>query len=177
MARRYNKQRFRELVIYITAQTADDDTFADTHLNKALFHSDFTAYAQLGDSITGAQYQKLEWGPAATCLLPARRGMVADGLLEVREPTADVMQRITTPRRPPKPQTFTPHELAIIDEVITGLRGKTASQVSAESHRHPGWQLVELTEEIPYATALISTRPAQNEVKELGRSLATRFGW
>lgn len=177
MAKRYDKPRFREMVLYITTRTKDDPGFGDVHLNKALFHSDFTAFSRLGESITGAAYRKRQWGPAANALLPVRREMVADGLVKVTEPVADDPHRITIPLRAPQDDVFSPEQLAIVDEVIDGLTGRTAKQVSDESHEHPGWQIVELDEEIPYTTGLISTRPVPDEVKEAGRSLATRFGW
>jgi hypothetical protein len=54
----------KELVLYLTAKSEGDSRFSSDKLNKLLFHCDFTAYRQLGRSITGYSYQKLPYGPA-----------------------------------------------------------------------------------------------------------------
>ena len=70
-----NEARYRELVLYICQKCATDPKFGATKLNKLLYFSDFLAYAQLGEPITGFEYQRLPNGPAPRRLLPMREEM------------------------------------------------------------------------------------------------------
>ena len=46
-------RKMKELILYLAARSEDDPRFSSTKLNKLLFYCDFTAYRQLGRSITG----------------------------------------------------------------------------------------------------------------------------
>src|SRR5687767_11846412 len=75
----FNQAKFDELVLYVALRSADDSTYGATKLNKILFYSDFFFYAKCGESITGAEYQKLERGPAPRQMKPAEARLVASG--------------------------------------------------------------------------------------------------
>jgi hypothetical protein len=57
-------RKMKELVLYLTAKSKGDPQFSAAKLNKLLFYCDFTAYRQLGRSITGFSYQRMPSGPA-----------------------------------------------------------------------------------------------------------------
>lgn len=76
----YDKARFRELVVYVAERAGDDTRFGDTKFNKVLFHVDFRAYNRLGRAVTGATYQRLDFGPAARRLKPVRRELERTGI-------------------------------------------------------------------------------------------------
>jgi hypothetical protein len=67
---RVDRDKFRELVIYVADRLADDTSFGDTKLNKVLHFVDFFGNSHLGHAVTGATYQKAEHGPLARALLP-----------------------------------------------------------------------------------------------------------
>lgn len=79
----FNEAKFRALIVYVAEQSRDDPFFGATKLNKILYYSDFRAYRELGHSITGADYQKLDEGPAPRQLLPIRRALIAEGLIRI----------------------------------------------------------------------------------------------
>ena len=167
--------KFHELVIYIATKVEGDPRFGDVHLNKALFFSDAIALSDLGEPITSARYQKQPKGPLARNLLPARRAMEQAGDVEVH---MDGLRRVTTALRPPNLAVFTKDQLAIVDGIVEILRKHTAGGVSKISHEAaPGWNLVEIGEDIPLSTQMISTKPAPEEVLERGRELAATYGW
>lgn len=171
----YDSAKFCELIVYIADRCADDPYFGDTHLNKVLFFSDALALQHLGEPITGARYQKLEFGPAAVALLPVRRELEAAEDVEV---TMDGMRRVTRARRDPDTELFTEEQLDLVDEVISFVKGKRAKTVSKESHvNSPGWNLVEEGEDIPLESQLISREKPPNEVLDRGRELAAKHGW
>lgn len=172
----FERDKFSELIVYIAERTAADPWFGDTHLNKALYWSDFNAYRDLGHPITGARYFKLPLGPAAKPLLPVRDELVEAGDVEINEPPAGTKgARKTLPRRKADTRLFPSEELKLIDAVIDDLSGKTARAISDESHEQSvGWQLVEMYDDIPYRTALISDETPSAGTIRAGHAAFTR---
>lgn len=174
---RYDADKFRELVLYVADRYADDEKFGDTRLNKVLFFSDAFALQHLGDPITGARYQKLRHGPGPRALLPVRRELEEEGDVRV-ERVGSPPRTVTVPLRPPDVSLFSKDELAVVDSVIELFEGRTATLVSRLSHvNSPGWNLVEMGEDIPLESQSISTVAPPPEVLDRGRELAKRFGW
>jgi Antitoxin SocA-like, Panacea domain len=172
----FEREKFSELIVYIAERTATDRWFGDMHVNKALYWSDFNAYRDLGHPITGARYFKLPLGPAAKPLLPVRDELVEAGDVEIDEPAAGTkLARKTLPRRKADTRLFLPEELELIDAVIDDLSGKTAGAISAESHEQSvGWQLMEMYDDIPYRTALISDDMPSADTMSAGRAAFSR---
>jgi hypothetical protein len=172
-----NESKFRELVLYVAEKCADDLSFGATKLNKILFYADFRAYAILGRPITGAEYQKLEYGPAPRRLIPIRDRMVKAGELatqEIRLPSG-ISQKRPVNLRLPDLSLFTAEEISIVDDVIRELRGQGAETVSTRSHEMVGWIVAKLGETIPYETVFVSNEPLSQEEIARGRELAQRF--
>lgn len=174
----YDEDRFKELVLYIAEKAADDPTFGDTKLNKVLFFSDFFAYAFHGKPITGAEYQKLQFGPAPRRLLPARQALVSEGRADVVAKGRQIKQTVTVARRSPDRRLFDTAQLDLVDEVFEMLRKDTAASASEFSHQaSAGWQIVEQGETIPYETVFVSTIKPPRRAFDRGRELAAAHGW
>lgn len=175
----FNREKFRELIVYIAQKTGDDPGFGDTHLNKVLYWSDFFGYSHLGQPVTGARYQKLKYGPAARALIPVRDELEEEGALSVEPRQVGTMEsRVTIAKRGPDTSLFSPEELELVDELISQVKTRTAISISALSHQQsPGWNLVDIHEDIPYSTALISTEKPSGDVVARGKELTERFGW
>jgi len=177
MADVYDKGKFRELVIYVSQRCAADSSFGDIRLNKVLFFSDAIALQCLGRPITGARYQKLPLGPAPRALLPVRDEMIAANEVRV-EKVGRPARTVTVPLRKPDLSRFREDEIAIVDEVIELFKDKTATHVSLTSHIiSPGWNLVELREDIPLESQFISMQAPSDETLARGRELAEQYGW
>ncbi len=169
----YNQDKLRELILHVAWRSQDDPTFGAVKLNKILYYADFYAYRQLGASITGADYQKLPEGPAPRQLLPARTSLVEDGSVRLEYvPRFNYVQQRVVPLREPDLARFSAEELRIVDEVITGLQGKSAREVSEMSHQELGWQAAEYYQTIPYRTAWLSADPLSEEELSLARQIA-----
>jgi hypothetical protein len=153
-----DEKRFAELLLYISEKCATDPKFGATKLNKILFYADSLAFATLGNSITGFEYQKLPHGPGPRRIMTVQRNLEKEGAIEVREvPLRDrrTQKRVICKRRP-KVAIFDPAEIKVVDEVIKQLRGFDAEDVSVFSHEQTGWQVARLHETIPYGTIFIS---------------------
>jgi hypothetical protein len=175
----FNPQKFKELIVYLSQRSGGDPGFAATKLNKLMYFCDFEAYRRLGHSITGARYQKLEWGPAAVEFLPLQDELFRDqrARLEERERGGHT-QRVTVPLSPADAAVFLPEEIEVIERVIENLRPFDATGSSDLSHRESaGWNAVEEREVIPYGTAVFSMRKIPQEDIDRARQLAAQENW
>ncbi len=82
MKHSYDERKFTELLLYVATRLQGDRSGGATKLNKILFFADF-AHVRRGAPITGAEYQKLEHGPAARRLRPVRDRLIANGDAEL----------------------------------------------------------------------------------------------
>ena len=172
------RQRFRELIIYIAHECANDPGFGATKLNKILFYSDMTAFERFGTPLTGMAYFRLDRGPAAEAMKPVERDLVNEGAVEIEErPThGNYTQKRTIALRDADTDLFTRGELAIVDEFIRELWGKTANQVSMDSHK-VAWRVIGHRELIPYEAAfLCNDDPTATDIKE-ARELNGKHQW
>ena len=167
----YKRQKFIELLLYFSKRGAEEGlTVGSTKLNKLLFFTDFRAYAKLGDAITGARYQKLEWGPAPRALLPVRNELLENG--DVRFRDLEDWNQVLEPLRGPDMSLFSEEERFIMDEVFEELRQFNATAASDYSHLNsPGWNAADELEDIPYETARISTKRPPEHVFAFFRRL------
>ncbi len=172
----FDEAKFRELILYIADKSKEDPRFGAVKLNKVLYYSDFEAYRRLGQSITGASYQKLSEGPAPFQMLPQRRIVLDSGDAEmVCRPYFTGTQHRLVAQRSPREDLFDKEELDIVDQVIKGVWHMTAREVSEFSHRELGWQATTLGDEIPYQTAWLSSDPVSQEAEEHATALASRL--
>ncbi len=171
-----NKEKMKELILYISWKSMSDENFGSIKLNKLLFYSDFLAYLNLGKSITGMEYMRLNHGPAPKKLLPLSKELQEENALEI----VDIQfhnhnQKRPISRRAPKLDLFTPAEIALIDEVIEKLRGLNARDISELSHRFIGWQVADEGEVIPYSVARIEIREPSAKALSAGMKLLQSF--
>ena len=169
---RTSDNKFAELILYVAKQSDCDPTFGAVKLNKILWASDFIAYGKLGKAITGQEYFKLENGPAPRRLLPVRSKLEEQGRAAVQklERYGFTQQRLVALEEPDL-SDFTGEEIAIVDDVIRELFGKSADDVSRWSHQFPGWMAAALQETIPYETVFVSRRPLTETEIQHGQTI------
>ena len=169
---KYDKAKFRELVLYIAEKSADDPHFGAVKLNKLLFYTDFASYQNAGAAITGSRYQKLEFGPAPRPLLPVLKELEEEGRCRTVHSRIDSRQKRVVPTGDIDLTVFSQDEIALIDDVVEAFRDHNAAQVSELSHRFVGWEIAEIGEDIACQTALVaSPRPLTPAEIEYGREL------
>jgi hypothetical protein len=167
-----NEGKLEELILYIADQSVTDPDFGLTKLNKILFNADFTAYAKLGQPITGVEYQKLENGPAPRRLLPVLNELKARGEASITPVNRmGYTQKRVQAFREADLAEFSGEEIAIVDGSIEIMKGMSARRVSDLSHEFIGWQVVDTYETIPYETVFVSTRSLTEREKTNGVEL------
>jgi hypothetical protein len=176
----FEREKFIELLLYFSQRGINERlVIGSTRLNKLLFFSDMRTYAELGKPITGARYQRLEFGPAARAMLPVRKELVDERHdAEFADRGPDDLADVLVPLRPANLDLFSVDELRIVNEVFEELRSFNAREVSDYAHlKSAGWNVMEDAEDIPYESAFVSTEPAPIEAIERGRELAAKYGW
>jgi hypothetical protein len=174
---RFAPGKFKELLIYIAEKSVDDGSFGATKLNKILYYSDFLAYGELGEAITGVKYQRLNYGPAPVPLLPVEAELEREGAVQIVEvPKFNWTQKRLIAKRRPDLSVFTAAEIALVDSVIDSLRKFDASGVSALSHLERSWQIVGDREEIPYEYTFLSSEPMTPTDVARARAVAAELG-
>ena len=160
-----NESKFIELLVHAVNTLGDSPRGMATKLNKVLYFCDFAHVRRSGDPITGFEYQKLAQGPTPRAMMPIRNRLVEDGTLTF-ESTIDAFgynHHVFSASRDADLTVFSPAELETIEAVTTEIANMSARQVSDLSHEDTGWQMVELGETIPFASAYLG---AETELPE-----------
>jgi len=172
-----SRSRMRELIIYIAEQCRDDLKFGATKLNKILYYSDFLAFKRYGTSITGAQYMRLNRGPAPTHLMPVREDMLAKKEIKIVERDYWTQtQKVVRPLRSANIDLFSPREIAVVDRVIKELWDLDAYEVSERSHNR-GWKAARERDAIPYEAIFLSDEPLNEDDIDWAWNAAVDAGW
>ena len=171
----FNRQKFRESLIHVAAESEDDIGFGVTRLNTILYCSDFKAFALLGCAITGATYRKRDRGPVAEELPTVLRAMEAEGEIErVERRDLNLLLKRVVPLRAPDLSVFSDRELEILDRVTLELRTRGAAESRLLSHLMVSWRIARYDEVIPYHSAYISDRrPTHQELVDQGLAPAS----
>ena len=177
----FDRKKFEELILFVARECEGLTYFGATKLNKILFYCDFGAFAELGRSITGAEYVALEHGPVPRLLVQIRNDMVKRGDLVVED---QGNQERVVARRNHQTDLFSPAENYLIYDVIRELESENADSVSELSHKFLGWQAARAEQlitgqspVIPYESAFVSNRrPTATEISQVD-SIAKEHGW
>lgn len=174
----YDEAKFTEMLLYVADKLRDDKAGGATKLNKVLYFADFAHVRQHGRPITGADYQKLQHGPAPRRVLPVRQQLIESGDAEML--VEDFLGHQThrfVPRRDADLGVFDNEELATIDSVLADLEGMTGTQVSDLSHDEPWWPLFDEGDTIPFHVAFIPKRQIVTPTaRQMAEDVAKRYG-
>ena len=175
---KFDRERFKELIVYVVERCQDDPAFGAVKLNKILYYADFDTYRLLGTPISGATYRKLQAGPAPRELLMARDELIAERRIrQESRPYFNRRQRrlVLEEGEGANAETFSAQEREIIDSAIAFLWPMSAREASDYAHRELGWSLAAEREVIPYQSAFLSADPMDQETEEAGLRIGREF--
>lgn len=126
----YDEAKFTEMLLYVADKLGDDRAGGATKLNKILYFAEFAHVRRHGRPISGADYFRLDQGPAPRRLKPVRQRLLDAGeaVLVEEDVLGYSLQRLV-PRRHPDLTVLTPLEIQTIDDVLGDLANLTAKQV------------------------------------------------
>ena len=163
----YDERKFAELLLYAAKRLAVDPAGGAVKLSKVLFFAEFAHMRRHGRPISGAEYQKLQFGPEPRRLVPVRQRLLEQGSARmVDEMYQGLMQERLVPLREPDLTLFSAEELGIVDSVAGELYGATATDASLMSHEEIGWQMVDERETIPYEAAFLRRAVSTDAVRQ-----------
>jgi Antitoxin SocA-like, Panacea domain len=173
-----DEDKLAELILYISQKCATDPKFGAVKLNKLLYLSDFLAFGNWGEPITGVPYQHLKMGPAPTRLIPVRDQLERSGKLVVQAlPLKSGKKQVRTVNLvEPNLKVFSGREIALVDSIIEDLWGMDAEESSEFSHQFVGWRMTKEGEPIPYGSIFISDEPLSPAEIQRGQELARELG-
>ena len=172
-----DERKLAELILYISHKYANDPNYGLVKLNKALFFPDFNAYANWGKTISGAEYQHLNEGPAVIRLPQVLRALEDEKALVVR--SVDFFgyeQKKPVNLRKPDLIHFNGQEIALVDAWIERLRPMNAREISDFSHETAAWRLTKDRETIDPRYVFIAWREPNAAEIARGRELAAKHG-
>lgn len=138
--------KLNNLILYLAEQSADDLNFERDKLAFLLFFCDFVAYAELGESITGARYRKLPQGPVSD------EWLEVDQSQGVSDQSADL-------------SLLSEDQRNLVDNILERHRRDDAASLGVLAKGFPGCAAAFDGEEIPYHAVLISRDgPTQADV-------------
>jgi hypothetical protein len=139
---------------YVISRCRPDDLGA-TKLNKILWFADVEYYERHGESITGDQYIKRQFGPVPKHALAVLDGLEQAGAIVSREAVYfGKPKKEFWSLREPDISNFDPNAIAIIDRMIAWIcLDHTAASISERTHDLL-WESAEMGETIPLGAAL-----------------------
>jgi hypothetical protein len=174
-----DRQKLKELILYVSQQCAQKHNFGSVILYKILYFSDHFAYGKLGQPITGAEYVKEKHGPIPRTALAARQELEREGRLRVDE----ISHGRGTLKKPialdrPDMSMFSADEIALVDSIIERFRQSSTRKARTATHDLKAWRAYNIRETIPYETVFISPnqRLTRKEIA-IGQEIARRRGW
>lgn len=176
----FNQAKFAALVLFIAHHRQDDERFGRTKLAKALFYSDFDAYRDQGEPLTGATYIRMPFGPFPQELEATENALDSRGVVYL-DYVKDVYEEKRIVPRGPLPDLsglVEPWELQLVGLWAERIATATAREISRLSHHHPGWLLARETgQPIPYETALLPQERPTGRQAEHAKEVARERGW
>lgn len=171
-----DKEKMRELILYISEECADQRLFGKTKLNKILYFVDFIAFRNLGQPITGFTYLRAPRGPVPTKIHRELNAMCSDGDLEMTfEHVYFRRQERPEPLRRPRMDRFSSDEIKIVDHWIETLEEMSATDASDLAHELGGWKFAKEWGPIPYETVYLDNRPMTEEDWERGWEVVDKW--
>jgi hypothetical protein len=153
MKKEFDKEIFKEMILYISERCKDKPHFDTAHLEKILHYSDFFWYGHTGVSISGETYLRQQHGPTPKHLEEALEELVRDGFLEVvKKPRVDYTQRKPVIKKSFELNKLSKEQAEFIDTVIVDLVDLAIAREDIF------WQYLSNGEEIPYETVFFRRR-------------------
>lgn len=155
-----NVTKFRNVLLYILEKCAGKANVGETVLYKLLYFSDFNNYEIYEESLTGALYKKLPFGPVPQKLTSIINEMIKIGELKrIKTKFHDYPQTRYLPLVKPDLTQLKASEIEVIDHVINQLSDYYAAAISDYSHKDLPWLATKDGEVIDYELAFYREKP------------------
>jgi uncharacterized phage-associated protein len=173
----FDRELFKAVVhyaVHYACERYDADALGNTKLHKILYFSDILHYLNTGQPLTGAEYQRQQFGPTARHLSWGLKTLQDEGRLSVskREYHGYAKSDYRSLRNPDNNRVSQAHR-QLIEEVVDFVCAKTAVEISEFSHDDV-WSAVPMGKRIPYyaAFAMFPAEITQEDIEDATREAA-----
>ncbi|MEM8727234.1 MAG: Panacea domain-containing protein [Chlamydiota bacterium] len=153
-----NTEKFKEVFLYILDKVGKKRNVGKTVIFKLFYFIDFDFYEKYEQQLIGALYRKCPFGPVPTLFETIVSSMIEDKEVEkIMVEFRGMKQERYSPLRKPNLDRLSAKEIILIDEVLSRLSDKNATEISDYSHRDIPWEVTDDSEIIDYETVFDRT--------------------
>lgn len=153
-----NLKKFKEVLLYIIEKVGSKPNVGMTVLYKLLYFIDFDFYEKFEEQLIGATYIRNHFGPTPVEFKKIVESMEKKGEIEtVKSKFFQHEQTKYLPRRDADISVLSAQEIKHIDEVLSRLSDKTATELSEYSHKDVPWLGTEEGQIIKYESVFYRT--------------------
>lgn len=160
-----NLKKFKEVLLYVLEKVGSKPNVGMTVLYKLLYFIDFDYYEKFEEQLVGATYIRNHFGPTPVEFKKIVESMEEKGELEtVKSKYFQHDQTKYLPRRESDISVLNAKEIKHIDEVLSRLSDKSATELSEYSHKDVPWITAE--EGCPLSYESVFYRTKDTSVRE-----------
>ena len=154
-----NLKKFKEVLLYVLEKVGSKSNVGMTVIYKLLYFIDFDYYEKFEEQLIGATYIKNHYGPTPVEFKKIVEIMETKGELEtVRSKYFQHDQTKYLPRRESDISVLNAKEIKHIDEVLSRLSDKSATELSDYSHKDVPWITAEDGRLLSYESVFYRTK-------------------
>ena len=162
-----NLEKFKQVLLYTLEKVGAKPNVGMTVLYKLFYFMDFDFYEKHERQLMGLTYIKNTHGPTPREFVSVVESMKENGeLIEVKSRYFQHEQKKFLPKNEPDLSLLTGQELELIDDVLQRYSDKSATTLSAMTHRDTPWLSTTEGENIDYELAFY--RPEEFSVRDYG---------
>lgn len=162
-----NLKKFKEVFLYVLEKVGSKSNVGMTVIYKLLYFIDFDYYEKFEEQLVGATYIKNHFGPTPVEFKKIVELMESKGELEtVKSKYFLHDQTKYLPRRESDISVLNAKEIKHIDEVLSRLSDKSATELSDYSHKDVPWITAEDGRPLSYESVFYRTK--DTSVREYG---------
>lgn len=150
---RANVKKFKAVLLYLLEKVGARPNIGETAIYKLLYFIDFDYYEKFEEQLIGARYIKNHFGPTPIEFKKIADQMIEKGEIEkIKSKYFQHEQKKYLPRKSADLTVLSAQEIQHVDEVLSRLAWKNASELSDYSHSDTPWRVHKIGEEISYET-------------------------
>jgi transcriptional regulator with XRE-family HTH domain len=162
-----NLEKFKQVLLYTLEKVGAKPNVGMTVLYKLFYFMDFDFYEKHERQLMGLTYIRNTHGPTPREFVSVVESMKENGeLIEVKSKYFQHEQKKFLPKNEPDLSLLTGQELELIDDVLQRYSDKSATTLSAMTHRDTPWLSTTEGENIDYELAFY--RPEEFSVRDYG---------
>ncbi len=154
-----NLRKFKEVLLYVLEKVGSKSNVGMTVLYKLLYFIDFDYYEKFEEQLVGATYIKNNFGPTPVEFKKIVELMESKGELETVKSKYFLHEQTKyLPRREADISVLNAREIKHIDEVLSRLSDKSATELSDYSHKDVPWITAEDGRPLSYESVFYRTK-------------------